>query len=168
MAKRDPQRQIARLLSEISSLNSRILENVYHRAWDRDLLRGLQGELEEKKARLERIRSNPNVGPPRTPRLTGHVAGEGEPLKVHDTRLVANALYTQRPLIYASDEWQAYRRVCASLVRLFAHELESTGEFDKVEFLTHCGLSLADAEEIARRPGDFIRRTEEPFRDHER
>ena len=82
-------------------------------------------------------------------------------LNVHDTRLVANALFTQRPLIFESDEWPAYRRVCASLVRLFAYELAEGGEFESVEFLRHCGLSLKDAEEIARRPGDFIRRSED-------
>lgn len=82
-------------------------------------------------------------------------------MTIHDTRLIANALYTQRPLIFQSDELPAYKRICAALVRLFSWELQEGGDFDPVEFLTHCGLSLSDAEEIAAHPGDFIRRSEE-------
>lgn len=153
-------REIRRVMSEISSLNSRILNHVYRKAWDRDLLREMQTQLEGKKRELERLRTVT----PRT-RTAGSLpaAGEGkETVTVHDTRLIANALYTQRPLIYQSDEWLAYRRVCAALVRLFAYEVEGEA-FDSTEFLTHCGLSLKDAEEISRRPGDFIRRSEELF-----
>jgi hypothetical protein len=151
-------------MSEIASLNSRILRNVYHRAWDRDLLRSMQEELEEKKRQLDAMRRARPSERSETPQITGTVHAGDQRLTVHDTRLIANALYTQRPLIYASEEWSVYRRVCASLVRLFAHELEETGEFDQVEFLTHCGLSHAEAQEMSRRPGDHIRRSEESFR----
>ena len=155
-------REIRRVMSEISSLNGRILEHVYRKAWDRDLLREMQAELEEKKRELERLRTlTPREGGPARRLAAGETAAE-ETVTVHDTRLIANALYTQRPLIYQSDEWLVYRRVCAALVRLFAHELQDES-FAPVEFLTHCGLSLKDAEEISRRPGDFIRRSEELF-----
>lgn len=156
-------------MSEISHLNSSIREHVYRRAWDREVLRSMQEELDRKKRELAAIRAaatraeaaRRRAAPPA---ITGETLSGEQELTVHDTRLIANALYTQRPLIYASEEWPAYRRICASLVRLFAHELQESGEFDQVEFLTHCGLSLNDAEEISRRPGDYIRRSEEPFR----
>lgn len=151
-------------MSEISHLNSSILEHVYRRAWDRELLRSMQEELERKKRELAAIRAEATRRRSAAPAITGETLSGEQTVNVHDTRLIANALYTQRPLIYASEEWPAYRRICASLVRLFAHELEESGEFDQVEFLTHCGLSLSDAEEISRRPGDYIRRSEEPFR----
>ncbi len=157
-------REIRRVMSEISSLNSRILTHVYRRAWDRDLLREMQTQLEGKKRELERLRTVA----PRTQTAGSLSAGpltadDGEDtVTVHDTRLIANALFTQRPLIYESDEWLSYRRVCAALVRLFAHEIDDE-TFDSTEFLRHCGLSLKDAEEISRRPGDYIRRSEELF-----
>lgn len=151
-------------MSEISHLNSRILEHVYHRAWDRDVLRSLQEQLDAKKRELAAMRAGGARRRPTMPAITGETLSGDQQLTVHDTRLIANALYTQRPLIYASEEWPAYRRICASLVRLFAHEMQESGDFDQVEFLTHCGLSLTEAEEISRRPGDYIRRSEEPFR----
>ena len=160
-------REIRRVMSEISSLNSRILTHVYRKAWDRDLLHEMQTQLEGKKRELEQLRTvtprtraaaSLSAGPPTATEADGE-----ETVTVHETRLIANALYTQRPLIYESGEWLAYRRVCAALVRLFAHEVDD-GSFDSTEFLTHCGLSFKDAEEISRRPGDFIRRSEELFR----
>lgn len=164
MAQRDALREISKLMSEISHLNSRILEHVYHRAWDRDVLRSMRRQLDAKKRELAALRASAARRQSARPAITGDTLPGDEELTVHDTRLIANALYTQRPLIYASEEWPAYRRVCASLVRLFAYELDESGEFDQVEFLTHCGLSYSDAEEISRRPGDYIRRSEEPFR----
>lgn len=150
-------------MSEISHLNSRILEHVYHRAWDRDVLRSMQDQLAAKKRELAAMRAAAARRQAERPAIAGTTGSGDQDLTVHDTRLIANALYTQRPLIYASDEWPAYRRVCASLVRLFAHELQDGGDFDEVEFLTHCGLSYSDAQEISRHPGDYIRRSEEPF-----
>ncbi|MFW5686380.1 MAG: hypothetical protein ACOC0O_07000 [Spirochaetota bacterium] len=159
MAKRDRMRDITRLMNEISSLNSRIMEHVYRRAWDRDLLRAMQQELQEKRRQLSEARTLRRSDRP--PGLIGDDRPHQErDLDVHDTRLIANALFTQRPLLYQTDEWPAYRRVCASLVRLFAHELADS-DFDSVEFLTHCGIALKDAEQMSRRPGDFIRRSEE-------
>ena len=157
-------REISKLMSEISSLNSRILEHVYHRAWDRDVLRSMQEQLAAKKQELAAMRAAAARRSSSRPAIAGATLSGDQELTVHDTRLIANALYTQRPLIYATEEWPAYRRICASLVRLFAHELQEGGEFDEVEFLTHCGLSFTDAEEISRHPGDYIRRSEEPFR----
>jgi uncharacterized protein YjiS (DUF1127 family) len=163
MAQEDPTREFRRVMSEIASLNARILDHVYRKAWDRNLLSRLREEVDAKKAELEQLRASLPRRPDRAPSAS-HAAGE-DALDTHDTRLIANALYTQRPLVYESDEWPAYRRVCASLVRLFAHELHESGDFDSVEFLTHCGLSREDAEEISRRPGDFIRRSEESWRE---
>jgi len=154
-------RDIRRLMSDIAGLNSRILEHVYRKAWDRDLLSRLQAQVEEKQHELDELRTLVAGGESRPVELGANEEAQGTPLNVHDTRIIANALFTQRPLIYESDEWAGYRRVCAALVRLFAFELQAGGEFDPIEFLTHCGLSLKDAEEISRRPGDFVRRSEE-------
>lgn len=154
-------RDIRRLMSEISSLNSRILEHVYRKAWDRDVLSDLQTQVEQKQRELDEMRTVYADTERTVSQLTANEDARGIPLTVHDTRLIANALYTQRPLIYQSEEWLTYRRVCTALVRLFAFELQAGGEFDSVEFLKHCGLSLKDAEDISRRPGDYIRRSEE-------
>ncbi len=154
-------RDIRRLMSEVSSLNSRILEHVYRKAWDRDVLSDLQTQVEQKQRELDEMRTVYAETERPVPELTANEDARGIPLTVHDTRLIANALYTQRPLIYQSEEWLTYRRVCSALVRLFSFELQAGGEFDSIEFLKHCGLSLKDAEEISRRPGDFIRRSED-------
>lgn len=154
-------RDIRRLMSEIAALNSRILEHVYRKAWDRELLSDLRSQVDRKQRELDELRTVYAGTRYPAPELTANEDARGIPLTVHDTRLIANALYTQRPLIYQSEEWLAFRRVCAALVRLFAFELQAGGEFDSVEFLKHCGLSMKDAEEISRRPGEFIRRSEE-------
>ena len=154
-------REITRLMSDISALNARILRQVYRKAWDREVLADLDAQVERKRRELDRLRTV-RYGSDRAPaELMANENARGTPLTAHDTRLIANALFTQRPLIYKSDEWLAYRRVCAALVRLFAFELQAGGEFDPLEFLKHCGLSLKDSEEIAGHPGDFIRRSEE-------
>lgn len=158
---RDRMTEIKRLMTEISSLNARILRNVYHSAWDPDLLRRLQHDLERKKRELRELRTL-RAGEHRPARrIEDAYEPEEDAVNIDDTRSIANALYTQRPLIYQSDEWLAYRRVCVALGRLFSFELERRGGFDLVEFLRHCGLSLSEAEEIARHPGDFVRRSEE-------
>lgn len=154
-------RDIRRLMSEISALNSRILEHVYRKAWDRDVLSELHTQVEQKQRELDEMRTVYAETRRPVPELTTNEDARGIPLTVHDTRLIANALYTQRPLIYQSEEWLSYRRVCAALVRLFAFELQAGGEFDSVEFLKHCGLSMKDAEDMSRRPGEYIRRSED-------
>lgn len=161
VSQNDPIREITRLMNEISRLNAQILEHVYRKAWDRDRLQALHDEVEERKGRLAglRARAAESVAS-RRQQITKPDDGDAA-LNLKDTRLIANALYTQRPLIYQSEEWPAYRRVCAALVRVFAYELQDRGEFDSIEFLTHCGLSLKEAEAIARSPGDYIRRSEE-------
>ncbi|MFW5775941.1 MAG: hypothetical protein ACOCZB_01500 [Spirochaetota bacterium] len=59
MVSKDPLKEISRLMSEIASLNAQILQHVYHRAWDRDLLRRLHDEVEARKAELEQISTHP-------------------------------------------------------------------------------------------------------------
>jgi hypothetical protein len=90
---------------------------------------------------------------------------EDEIVNTDDTRRIANALFTQRPLTSDEAAWNQYRMICASLVRLLANELVRDNEFDAAEFLVHCGFAPDDADEIARRPGAFIRRSEDAVQD---
>ena len=154
-------REITRLMNEISRLNAQILEHVYRKAWDRDRLSALHDEVEARKRRLAELRARVAQTAEARPKQISQADDGDDALNLQDSRLIANALYTQRPLIYQSDEWPAFRRVCAALVRLFAYELQGQGEFDSIEFLTHCGISLKEAEQIAGSPGDYIRRSEE-------
>ena len=154
-------REIRRLTTEISTLNSRIREHVYRRAWDREVLQGLSAQLETKKRRLEELRLLSIRQYPRGSMIGPPNRTDEEPLTFNDTTLIAKALHAQRPHIYEPDGWPAFRRACAALSDHFARELGEGGRFDPLEFLVQCGLPLTDAERIVRQPEDFIRRSED-------
>ena len=174
MSQYDLLRQISRLMSEISTTSARIREAVYRKAWNRGEIEALERELVGRRRELDELRAeyarrhheaaaaDSAAGGGATDGTTDGATG-GPTVTVQDARLLANALYTQRPLPDQSDEWPVFRRVCASLVRLLAREVAATGgeEFDPLEFLTHCGLEYGEAEQIAARPGEFARPSDE-------
>ena len=155
--------RISSVSQDLSTLNLRVRNSVYHSSWDPEVLRRLRLEVTAKRAELSslkaqlseaRIASEADV-PEHTP------SEDPKMMSVDDSRRIANALFTQRPLAEGGSDWDAYVRVCASLVRVLDHELIVDGGFDRREFLLHCGLSPEHATDIARTPGEFIRRSED-------
>ena len=148
----DPARILRRLMNDLQRVDRELRTAVYRRSWDKQRLKKLREEKTRKREEIDRTREDfaaQVMTRAQAMRISGGPAQE--PMTVRDSWMIANALYSSRPAVYERDQWVLYRRVCAALLRVFANELSGGGEeaFDGVEFLTHCGLPLQEAELLA-------------------
>ena len=142
-----------RLLDEIGSLQSRLVAGVRRQGKSLEQVKMLERQINTRKDRVEVLKREYLATLRRKQQIEGAVAPGESPMTIEETRLVAATLKTQRPLIYSTEEWAAFRRICASLAELFAARFAgATDGFDTERFLIDCGLSTEDARRLSPEP----------------
>jgi hypothetical protein len=154
VARSDPWKQINRLLDEVGVLQRRIVDGVRRDGKSIEQVRTLERQVATRKAQIRVLKDEYLAELAAKPQIEGTIAPGETPMTVEEAMIVAATLKTQRPRIYSTEEWPAFRRVCVSLSELFAARLAGASTpFGREQFLIACGLPFDDASRLASAPG---------------
>jgi len=153
MALPDSWKQINRLLDQIGTLQTRIVDGVRRKGKSIEQIKLLERQIATRKARVEVLKREYLAGFLTRSRNEGATAPGEAPMTVDEAMMVAATLRMQRPMIYNTEEWPAFRRVCAALAELFEARLAGAAKpFAPEQFLLACGLSSDDARRLSSPP----------------
>lgn len=150
MAHPEPWRKITRLLDEIGTLQRKIVDGVRRTGASLGDVKLMERQIATRRTRIEVLKREYLSGLIRRPEIEGSVQPGESPMTVDEAMLIAETLRAQRPMIYRSEEWPAFRRVCASLAEFFSVRLAGAAvPFDAERFLIACGLTSEDSRRLS-------------------